>query len=118
MKTDDIQLMAYVDGHASPEERQAIEAEVRSSIRIATRVARLRASRLPYREAFAYQKLPPVPRRLLEKIAELVRAALEARANPARANALGAGTAGESQDAGRTRPRSNRIGRGPIRLKW
>jgi anti-sigma factor RsiW len=108
MKTDDIQLMAYVDGHASPEERQAIEAEGRVSIRIATQVARLRASRLPYREAFAYQKLPPVPRRLIEKITELVRAALEARVN-----ALGGGPAGENQDAGRTRACSDRI-----RLKW
>ena len=77
MKTDDIQLMAYADGNLSPQERAEIEAEIRGSIRTAIRVRRLQASRLPYREAFAYQKLPPVPQRLIRKIAEMVVAAAE-----------------------------------------
>lgn len=71
MKTDDIQLMAYADGALSPHEREQIEAEIRRSLKTAVQVMRLRASRLPYREAFARQKLPPVPQRLIEKITEM-----------------------------------------------
>jgi anti-sigma factor RsiW len=112
MKTDDIQLMAYVDDNLSPRDRRKIEAEVRRSAKTATRVALLEASRLPYREAFAHQKLPPVPQRLIRKIAQLVHAALEARAN-----ALTSGTT-TSKRARQTRPGSSRIRRGPIRLKW
>jgi len=78
MKTDDIQLMAYADGNLSPHEREEIEADIRVSIKAAIRVTRLQASRLPYREAFAYQKLPPVPQRLIRKISEMVAAAAEA----------------------------------------
>ncbi|MGF6760284.1 anti-sigma factor RsiW [Paraburkholderia sp. GAS33] len=77
MKTDDIQLMAYADGNLSPHEREEIEAEIRGSVETAMRITRLQASRLPYREAFAYQKLPPVPQSLIRKIAEMVLAAAE-----------------------------------------
>jgi anti-sigma factor RsiW len=114
MKTDDVQLMAYVDGNLSPQDRQEIEAEVRGSVKTAARVALLQASRLPYSEAFAYQKLPPVPQRLIKKITELVCAALDARAN-----ALGSGSvAAQRKGTGHTRRGASRIRRGPIRLKW
>ena len=113
MKTDDIQLMAYVDGILSPQDRQEIEAEVRVSVKTATRVALLQASRLPYGEAFAHQKLPPVPQRLMRKIAELVHAALEARAN-----SKASGNTAPSNEPSPKRPGSSRIRRGPIRLKW
>jgi anti-sigma factor RsiW len=78
MKTDDILLIAYVDGDLPPQDRQEVEKEIEESSEIAERVALLQASRLPYREAFAHQKLPPVPESLTKRIEELTRAALAA----------------------------------------
>ncbi len=72
MKTDDILLIAYVDGDLPPQDRQEVEKEIgsRRGRRVAERVALLQASRLPYQEAFAHQKLPPVPESLTRKIEE------------------------------------------------
>jgi anti-sigma factor RsiW len=95
MKTDDIQLMAYVDGNLSPQNRQKIEAEIRGSLKTAARVALLQASRLPYRQAFAHQDLPPVPQSLIKRIADMVRAALEPGAN-----AFTSGATTTSKDTG------------------
>src|SRR5471032_1257132 len=75
MKSDDILLMAYVDGELPPHQREEVERELRTSPDAAERVALLQASRLPYREAFAAQKLPPVPPSLSVKIEEMARAA-------------------------------------------
>jgi anti-sigma factor RsiW len=74
MKLDDMLLMAYVDGELSPNERQEIEKELATSPEAAERVALFSASRLPYDEAFADQKLPPVPESLTKKIEALTRA--------------------------------------------
>jgi anti-sigma factor RsiW len=74
MKLDDMLLMAYVDGDLSPVERQEIEKEIAASPEAAERVALFSASRLPYDEAFADQKLPPVPESLTKKIDALARA--------------------------------------------
>jgi anti-sigma factor RsiW len=73
MKTDDILLMAYVDGELPPREDQEVENEIAASPDVAKRVALFRASRLPYREAFAHQKLPPIPESLTKKIEEMAR---------------------------------------------
>ncbi|QIE27324.1 hypothetical protein SBC1_52400 (plasmid) [Caballeronia sp. SBC1] len=75
MKSDDILLMAYVDGELPPHQREEVERELRTSPDVAERVALLQASRLPYRDAFAAQKLPPVPRSLSAKIEAMARAA-------------------------------------------
>jgi anti-sigma factor RsiW len=75
MKSDDILLMAYVDGELPPHQREEVERELRTSPDVAERVALLHASRLPYRDAFATQKLPPVPPSLSAKIEEIARAA-------------------------------------------
>ena len=75
MKSDDILLMAYVDGELPPHQREEVERELRTSPDVAERVALLQASRLPYRDAFAAQKLPPVPASLSAKIEEMARAA-------------------------------------------
>ena len=75
MKSDDILLMAYVDGELPPHQREEVERELRTSPDVAERVALLQASRLPYRDAFAAQKLPPVPPSLSAKIEEMARAA-------------------------------------------
>jgi anti-sigma factor RsiW len=75
MKSDDILLLAYVDGELPPAQREEVERELRTSPDVAERVALLQASRLPYREVFAAQKLPPVPPSLSAKIEEMARAA-------------------------------------------
>jgi anti-sigma factor RsiW len=77
MKTDDILLIAYVDGDLPPSDREEVEKEIGESAEVAERVALLKASRLPYQEAFAHQKLPPVPESLTKRIEELARTALE-----------------------------------------
>ncbi|HVE10498.1 MAG TPA: zf-HC2 domain-containing protein [Paraburkholderia sp.] len=83
MKLDDILLMAYVDGELSPQERRQVEEQIAASPDAEERIAHLTASRLPYREAFGSQKLPPVPDSLTRKIEELARAHKAAAANPA-----------------------------------
>jgi anti-sigma factor RsiW len=75
MKMDDLHLMAYVDGELSPHDRHEVEREMTRSAEVSDRVALLKASQLPYQEAFAHQKLPPVPESLTRKIEELARAA-------------------------------------------
>ena len=75
MKPDEIQLLAYVNGELPAHERAEIEQALRSSPDVAEQVALLRASQLPYREAFARQKLPPVPAGLAQKIDDMARAA-------------------------------------------
>jgi anti-sigma factor RsiW len=65
---DDILLMGYVDGALSDHERQEVERAMETSADIAQRVARLQASQLPFKDAFAQQSLPPVPDTLLKTI--------------------------------------------------
>ena len=74
MKMDSVLLMAYVDGELSAEECQEIEKEIAVSPDTAELVAQLRASQLPYAQAFAQQKLPPVPDSLTEAVAAMARA--------------------------------------------
>jgi anti-sigma factor RsiW len=74
MKVDDVMLMAYVDGELDGESRREIERELAVSSELAGRIELFRASSLPYQDAFAHQKLPPVPESLTRKIAELARA--------------------------------------------
>jgi anti-sigma factor RsiW len=74
MKTDDLMLMAYVDGELAPGESREVEEHIRASAEAAQLVALLRASRLDYKQAFAAQKLPPVPDSLTRKIEAITRA--------------------------------------------
>jgi anti-sigma factor RsiW len=74
MMADDAQLLAYVDGGLSPEDRNAVEAQLRESAEAREKVALLRASRVDFADAFAQQSLPPVPDSLKLKIDEMVRA--------------------------------------------
>ena len=82
MKSTDTLLMAYVDGELPPHEREEVERELRTSPAVAECVALLRASRLPYRDAFAGQTLPPLPPSLSAKIEEMARAAKAKAAQP------------------------------------
>ena len=84
MKVDDIVLMAYVDGELSPEERQQVENELRTHAELADQLALFTASRLPYREAFAQQALPPVPESLSKRVDDLLRAHADAAERAAR----------------------------------
>ncbi|HEY4294996.1 MAG TPA: zf-HC2 domain-containing protein [Paraburkholderia sp.] len=68
MRIDDILLMAYVDGELSPHECRYIETAIAASPDMTECVAFLNASRLPYRAAFAQQKLPPIPESLMKAI--------------------------------------------------
>jgi anti-sigma factor RsiW len=74
MMADDAELLAYVDGALSPEDRSAVEARLRESAEARAKVALLRASRLDFQHAFAQQNLPPVPDSLKLKVDEMVRA--------------------------------------------
>ncbi|KAF1029941.1 MAG: hypothetical protein GAK37_01548 [Pseudomonas sp.] len=71
MVADDALLMAYVDGELSPQQNLELERLIDASPDLAERVSRLMASCLPYEEAFARQKLPPVPESLKLNIAAL-----------------------------------------------
>ena len=74
MKTDDLMLMAYVDGELSPGESREVEDHIRASSEAAELVALLRASRVDYKQAFATKKLPPVPESLTRRIETITRA--------------------------------------------
>jgi anti-sigma factor RsiW len=70
---DDSDLLAYVDGQLPLERRAEVEAAAEGSTEIAARLRALRASALPYTEAFDAQAFPPVPEALERRVAELVR---------------------------------------------
>ncbi|MDR7008904.1 anti-sigma factor [Paraburkholderia strydomiana] len=73
MKVDDPQLLAYVDGGLRPDERAAVEAQLRTSAEMRQKIALLRASRVDFRKAFAHQGMPPVPESLRLKIDDMSR---------------------------------------------
>ncbi|CAB3775774.1 hypothetical protein LMG28614_00082 [Paraburkholderia ultramafica] len=68
MKPDDSQLIAYADGELSASEAASVKEALAESPDLRESVELLRASRLPYREAFATQKLPPLPDELRRRI--------------------------------------------------
>ncbi|MBN3726547.1 hypothetical protein [Burkholderia sp. Ac-20379] len=73
MTPDDSQLIAYADGRLGATQTAWIERELAASAELRDSVVRLRASRLPYRQAFAAQILPAVPaalRRFVEGIGQ------------------------------------------------
>ncbi|WP_027209675.1 anti-sigma factor family protein [Burkholderia sp. WSM2232] len=75
MKPDDSQLIAYADGELSAREAAPVERALAQSADLRESVALLQASRLPYREAFAAQKLPPLPDELRRRIESMAQAA-------------------------------------------
>ncbi|VVD93326.1 putative transmembrane anti-sigma factor [Pandoraea communis] len=74
MNEDDIRLLAYVDETLSAAQREEVEAAITASPELIDAVESLRASRLPYRETFAAQVIPPVPDSLSANIEALLRA--------------------------------------------
>ncbi|MFP4901213.1 anti-sigma factor family protein, partial [Paraburkholderia sp. BR14261] len=83
MIADDAQLLAYVDGRLSPDERAAIEAQLRESAEARKKVTLLRTSQVDFAGAFAQQTLPPVPESLRIAIEDRVRAQTAQTGQPA-----------------------------------
>ncbi|VVD85968.1 putative transmembrane anti-sigma factor [Pandoraea horticolens] len=74
MNEDDIRLLAYVDETLPAAQREEVEAAMIASPELTDAVESLRASRLPYRETFAAQVIPPVPDSLSANLEALLRA--------------------------------------------
>ncbi len=105
---DDASLLAYVEGALAPDEHARVAHEVEASAELAAQVARLRASRLPYGDAFARQALPPMPAVLAGNLDALIR---QHRAQAADAEV---GTPPESHEDAEASPAPNVI---PLRRR-
>jgi anti-sigma factor RsiW len=73
MSVEDTDLLAYADDRLSQERRAEVEAAVAESPVLAERLAAMRASALPYAEAFERQAIPPLPPKLTERVNDLLR---------------------------------------------
>jgi anti-sigma factor RsiW len=71
MSVDEIALMEYVDGTASPEVRAEVEAALEKSPDLAEQLVIMRASALPFQAAFDHQALPDVPAQLRSNVERL-----------------------------------------------
>lgn len=71
---DDVLLMAYVDGALTSHQREEVDRAIGASAEIATRVALLEASVLPYQRAFQRHPWLPVPQSLTRKVADIAHA--------------------------------------------
>lgn len=71
MSVDEIVLMEYVDGTASPEVRAEVEAALEQSPDLAEQLVIMRASALPFQAAFEHQVLPDVPAQLRSNVERL-----------------------------------------------
>ncbi|WP_278651814.1 anti-sigma factor family protein [Pandoraea pnomenusa] len=107
MNEDDIRLLAYVDEALSPEARADVEAAIAASPVLADVVASLRASRLPYRETFAAQVMPPVPERLSAGLDALLREHAQRQTSAARTEAASELPASGKHDDTRRTPAAN-----------
>ncbi|MEK6346865.1 MAG: anti-sigma factor [Burkholderia sp.] len=109
MKTDDASLLAYVDGELSPQDTAQIEREIGASEDLSARVALLRASQLPYGEAFGQQSLPPVPESLTCNLEAMIRRHREAEAAAATAASAAAAPAGAEEPEASLGPNVHRL---------
>jgi anti-sigma factor RsiW len=82
MSVDEIMLMEYVDGTASPEVRAEVAAALEKSPDLAEQLTIMRASALPYQVAFEQQALPDVPAQLRSSVERLVSTAPRRRERP------------------------------------
>ncbi|WP_250517073.1 anti-sigma factor [Caballeronia sp. INDeC2] len=113
MNSDDIELLAYVDGALSTHEREAVERKLAASPDAALRARWLAASRLPYAQAFAGQRLPPVPPSLERMVDGIVHAArLDASSAHGMARRVCANDAGLDVPRSRTNDARRTVGSG------
>jgi len=73
MVINDQTLLSYVDGSLSGDARAKVEAALLRSPELAARLAALRASDMPYRQAFDKLVAPPIPSTLMATVRTLVR---------------------------------------------
>lgn len=101
MNIDDAILLAYVDGDLPSDECAKVERLIHDSAEVASRVSMLRASQLPYKDAFDQQSLPPVPESLTRSVEELIRqhAAKASAQHAAESTVPAAATAGDEPEA-------------------
>ncbi|WP_244124051.1 anti-sigma factor family protein [Burkholderia gladioli] len=92
MKPDDSTLIAYADGELDAAGAASVEQALAESSELRESVARLRASRLPYQDAFAAQKLPPLP--------DALRLRIEAMASAAQAQSAAAAAQAQPREQG------------------
>ncbi|MEX3940349.1 anti-sigma factor [Paraburkholderia sp. BR10937] len=109
MIADDAQLLAYVDGRLSPDERAAIEAQLRESAEARKKVTLLRTSQVDFAGAFAQQTLPSVPESLQLGIEEMVRAQTGQPAQPSSSANDAAMPGAEQQPSAPVRSRLRRV---------
>ncbi|MEX3951454.1 anti-sigma factor [Paraburkholderia sp. EG287B] len=109
MIADDAQLLAYVDGRLSPDERAAIEAQLRESAEARKKVTLLRTSQVDFAGAFAQQTLPSVPESLQLGIEEMVRAQTGQPAQPSSSANDATMPAAEQQPSAPVRSRLRRV---------
>ncbi|WP_254603522.1 hypothetical protein [Burkholderia lata] len=100
--------MAYVDGELTSHEREEVDRAICTSADIARRVALFEASVLPYRRAFQRQEWPPLPQRLVGKVAEIA----QAYAGPSARSAVGGARRGH---APASRPDASAPASAPVR---
>ncbi|MGY0194147.1 anti-sigma factor family protein [Leptothrix sp. BB-4] len=72
MDVDEELLRAFVDGELDAGQRRQVEDAIAASPSLQDTLAALQASRLPYREAFDAQALPPVPPELVGHVKGLL----------------------------------------------
>ncbi|GAB7538394.1 anti-sigma factor [Burkholderia sp. 3C] len=115
MKPDDSTLIAYADGELSPAAAASVEQALAESSALRDEVSRLRASRLPYRQAFAAQSLPPLPDALrlrIEAMASAARQQPEQARQESRQKSgqeAGAGSQGEAPYRHASRPEASHV---------
>ncbi len=73
MVINDQTLLSYVDGSLTEDDRASVEAAISRSSELAARVAALRASEVPYRDAYDKLFTQPVPPELTSMVRTLVR---------------------------------------------
>ena len=105
MRPDLDTLRAFADSDLPPAQRADVQAAVAAEPELAALTAAMRASRLPYPQAFAIDNVPPVPAALEARVAALVSAALAAE-EPAWGHAVHAAHAAATTGQGPQSPRN------------
>jgi anti-sigma factor RsiW len=72
MKIDETTLLAYLDGQLSPEDVRQVDQAINQDDHLKTTLQALRASALPYQQAYSAQKLPALPQALAAQLDQAV----------------------------------------------